>query len=730
MKKYLLVVITVLLIGNTWAQLTMNGTYSVGNSLTDFESLSELSDALNGADIIGDVTIEIVEGVYYENLILNNVDTKDFSLKITSSGEKDQTIIYPKNLVETIEGNLVGIQFKGVDRLSLEGLVVRTDSLNYLNVLDMGYAMSGEEKERVISVEDCNGFSMTSCDVYNEIEDLGYFTYYMASGVRVDAKSDVNIDSCYFSGAASNIRAYGEPHIGEITISNSRFKIGARSVNITYTSSSSVLVNNNVFDGDVPPSCEFVRVVGNTSSYPYDSSYVDNVEISNNDFFNHQSYGNAKCIYTQYCKNVSLIDNYIQGQYYALFASTIGYYHLDKNTIMSSTYRTIESAGIDTMVLTNNLILSHEGSHALENQYVYDVMIVANNTFYRQEKDDAIFNWAMYVSNFEGDSLIIANNLFLGGDTTTAPIYLNDFDIDMASPKCLIDYNAYAPLTENSQMLNVISLRNANINGVEVDSSFNTLSDWQSFQPYLDQNSISMNESNVLKTVPEDSSYDYFVGHADFHLVDGELYRKGIYLPFITEDIDGEPRTAFAGFDIGADQYFLHTDVDLLSCDHDLSVVVNSSHENIDSYRWYFGDGMDSDIEEPVHNYSIDGMYTVSLVVCETSGYCDSNSFEIEIEKTGCKGEIVSIEEFVSNTVSFHVYPNPTEGEFTIESQIEGEVEVSLTSINGVLVYSKSGHIAEINKSLNNLTDFISSGAYMLSVKHAGGLESKVLVIQ
>ena len=55
-------------------------------------------------------------------------------------------------------------------------------------------------------------------------------------------------------------------------------------------------------------------------------------------------------------------------------------------------------------------------------------------------------------------------------------------------------------------------------------------------------------------------------------------------------------------------------------------VVFTNCSENADSYLWDFGDGTTSVEENPVHYYSEDGMFTVSLTVSNESGSDSANA--------------------------------------------------------------------------------------------------------
>ena len=65
---------------------------------------------------------------------------------------------------------------------------------------------------------------------------------------------------------------------------------------------------------------------------------------------------------------------------------------------------------------------------------------------------------------------------------------------------------------------------------------------------------------------------------------------------------------------------------DSLFCDRGTVIFTDSTTSNgsINSYQWNFGDGTTSALQNPVHNYSSPGLYTVRLIVITTNGCSDT----------------------------------------------------------------------------------------------------------
>ena len=98
------------------------------------------------------------------------------------------------------------------------------------------------------------------------------------------------------------------------------------------------------------------------------------------------------------------------------------------------------------------------------------------------------------------------------------------------------------------------------------------------------------------------------------------------------------------------------------------------------TYLWNFGDGNTSTEANPGNIYSASGPYTVTLTI--TNG-CGSNTFTDSILLT-----VAGIDELLVNG-DVNVFPNPSNGEFTIDMELISNSNVSFRVENlvGALVY-------------------------------------------
>lgn len=123
------------------------------------------------------------------------------------------------------------------------------------------------------------------------------------------------------------------------------------------------------------------------------------------------------------------------------------------------------------------------------------------------------------------------------------------------------------------------------------------------------------------------------------------------------------------------------------------------------TYTWDFGDGSPtSALMSPTHTYTSNGTFTVSLVVQDS---CGTDALDQTVTVTG-----VGINEL--SLVDVAVYPNPSNGIFTIEASANMEAAY-ITDLSGKLIYTGelSGQDAKINASQ------FANGTYFLSIRFA-----------
>lgn len=129
-----------------------------------------------------------------------------------------------------------------------------------------------------------------------------------------------------------------------------------------------------------------------------------------------------------------------------------------------------------------------------------------------------------------------------------------------------------------------------------------------------------------------------------------------------------------------------------------------STSTDATSWSWDFGDGGNSSVENPSYTYTANGTYIVTLTV--TNG-CGTDMITDTVTVTG-----VGLDELTSASVQ--LYPNPTEGEISIEVSdlLIGNAYV-IRDVTGKII--SKGTIKDLNTKIN-LSSY-SRGVYFLKLE-------------
>jgi len=143
----------------------------------------------------------------------------------------------------------------------------------------------------------------------------------------------------------------------------------------------------------------------------------------------------------------------------------------------------------------------------------------------------------------------------------------------------------------------------------------------------------------------------------------------------------------------------------------------NSSTNNFIN-MWDFGDGTTSTEQNPTHKYAKGGTYTVKL---KTINGCGSDSVSTTLNLVN------SIEKNESGV--YRIYPNPSNGNFSLEYQGAALLHLRITDISGYILYEmpikKSG-----NSLRYNLNRRLNPGIYFIHLTNEISTVTEKLIVQ
>jgi cysteine-rich repeat protein len=150
------------------------------------------------------------------------------------------------------------------------------------------------------------------------------------------------------------------------------------------------------------------------------------------------------------------------------------------------------------------------------------------------------------------------------------------------------------------------------------------------------------------------------------------------------------------------------------------AIFTNASTGTVDDYAWTFGDGNTSTLPSPTHTYATSNTYTVCLTVSNDCG-----------DNTECQPVTVDILTGIteaSNTAML-VYPNPTNGEFTIKvSGVEGKASLNLFDMAGRIVCTEA--VVLTNNYRHTINTNFATGTYNLQMVSEAGVTNTKLEVR
>ncbi|MEY4904334.1 MAG: hypothetical protein RLZZ292_2149, partial [Bacteroidota bacterium] len=143
---------------------------------------------------------------------------------------------------------------------------------------------------------------------------------------------------------------------------------------------------------------------------------------------------------------------------------------------------------------------------------------------------------------------------------------------------------------------------------------------------------------------------------------------------------------------------------------------------NAKSYDWNFGDAATSIEQSPIHKYTQNGTYSVSLKA--NSEFCGTSE-----KKTSIIVNIVGTEDAAWKNFHAQILPNPNDGHFILDlksDKIEA-IDVQILDTNGKLITKRT--MQSIDHQAFNL-EHLAKGIYLVRLKKADGEQTMKLVVE
>lgn len=133
---------------------------------------------------------------------------------------------------------------------------------------------------------------------------------------------------------------------------------------------------------------------------------------------------------------------------------------------------------------------------------------------------------------------------------------------------------------------------------------------------------------------------------------------------------------------------------------------LSTGSSDIVSWNWDFGDGTTSTVQHPVHEYAVEGTYTVFLTITSASG-C-SNSYSLEMEYIGIK-ELHDLQ-------ASRLFPNPAGQEIYLSTHLTNSksIQISLMDFTSRLIMSKKVSLPQGNHTESLDIKELPKGAYFI----------------
>ncbi len=731
----------------------MSGVYTIGGTTPDFPDILSALGALNFAGVCGPTTFDIRSGTYFDQFDLGQVIGMNATNTVTfrsEAGHRDSVII---DFGAAGSGNNYVVLMNNADYFRIEQMTLRNSSTTYGRVFDI----QGGSDYNVIY--DCNIqtqnnsttstnavviWSSSSNDNFNTFESnsiIGgsYGVYWYGAGTTSLEEGTVFnnnewVDNYYYGARFQNQDGIQVTHNRMYGASTYTFRYG---MYFSYCDKASTITHNSI---ESNATSHFV--------YPFYVYYCD-ATASGRGLIANNSITTGSSGYT--------------GTNYGMYIYLSGYYDIYNNSVSivsgSTSSRALYMYQGGGNSLKNNSFTNFGsgyavyiiGSYAISDMDYNNVWSTTSPLAYYDVNTNTWVDWQT-ISGFDANGVNVNPGYYgdydlhvcsdsLNGVGTPLALITDDIDgqpRDASTPDVGSDefaplglpgflgpdavvcvgetINLYAGTSaddvlwstgDTTSMLAVSATGTYTVSVIGVCGiSFDTVvvsASALTYTGYLmaDTMTFCAGGSALLTSSMPATTYSWTGGSTDDSLV---VTTGGTYTLNITDACGSGTESVVITELTAPTASFTASNVFMTA------VLNNTTGANgTATYAWNFGDGGTSTVESPTHIYMAPGMYYVTLTVtneCGTSTFGDS-----------VLASIVGLEE-IAGLGTIGVYPNPSNGLFQIDFDMNNDMNVSIlvTNVLGESVYVKD--LGSINGTHKDAIDITSAapGVYYVTI--------------
>lgn len=149
--------------------------------------------------------------------------------------------------------------------------------------------------------------------------------------------------------------------------------------------------------------------------------------------------------------------------------------------------------------------------------------------------------------------------------------------------------------------------------------------------------------------------------------------------------------------------------------------VVFTGPAGNDKYRWTFGDGGKDEVAGPTYNYVNVDRATFEACLATQKGECWSEACETIVI------DLLGVDQLTKNNSMINVYPNPSNGQFTVNVENAGDVVVKVGDILGNVISAKV--VDNFNGTYSVDMSAVAEGVYFVQVRNGDFYATKRITV-